>query len=187
MASFKLPAFLCVAVLSSMALVSHGAVIGLCQGACPKGWAKHNSRCFLHVAEKKTWIDAELNCLHLGGNLASEHSEDDHQFLKELHKGLDSSDSPFWIGLSAVHEGRSWLWSDGTSASVEGDFSMWNSGEPNNAGGKEDCVHDNYGGYGGKYHWNDVVCDAEYASICVLRHPACVQQEIPPSDQPYVE
>nr|BAU79646.1 C-type lectin [Anguilla anguilla] len=166
MASFKLPAFLCVAVLSSMALVSHGAVIGLCQGACPKGWAKHNSRCFLHVAAKKTWVDAELNCLHLGGNLASEHSEDDHHFLKELHKGLDSSDSPFWIGLSAVHEGRSWLWSDGTSASVEGDFSMWNPGEPNDAGGKEDCVHDNYGG---QKHWNDIGCDKQYASICVLR------------------
>nr|BAU79663.1 C-type lectin [Anguilla reinhardtii] len=166
MASFKLPAFLCVAVLTSMALVSHGAVIGLCQGACPEGWAEHNNRCYLHVAEKKTWVDAELNCLRLGGNLASEHSEDEHQFLKDLHKGLDSSNDPFWIGLSAVHEGRSWLWSDGTSASAEGDFSMWNPGEPNDAGGKEDCVHENYGG---SKHWNDIRCDLQYASICVLR------------------
>ncbi|XP_064202681.1 lactose-binding lectin l-2-like isoform X1 [Anguilla rostrata] len=165
MASFKLPAFLCVAVLSSMALVSHGAVIGLCQGACPKGWAKHNNRCFLHVAEKKTWIVAELNCLHLGGNLASEHSEDDHQFLKELHKGLDSSDSPFWIGLSAVHEEKTWLWSDGTRASGK-DYTRWNPAEPNNFGGKEDCVHSNYGG---KKNWNDVKCDRKYPSICSLR------------------
>ncbi|KAJ8337080.1 hypothetical protein SKAU_G00383000 [Synaphobranchus kaupii] len=113
-----------------------------------------------------TWLDAELNCLHLGGNLVSEHSEDEHQFLKELHKRHDPKNGPFWIGLSDTHKEKTWLWSDGTSATAKGDFLRWNPGEPNNYRGKEDCVHSNYGGPKG---WNDASCNSKYPSICALR------------------
>ncbi|KAG5841987.1 hypothetical protein ANANG_G00172900 [Anguilla anguilla] len=165
MGSFTLSAFLFLAVVSSMTLVCQGAAIEFCQGSCPEGWFNYEDRCFHHVAEKKTWLDAELNCLHLGGNLVSEHNEDEHEFLKHLHKTLDDKNGPFWIGLSDAHKEKTWLWSDGTRASGK-DYTRWNPAEPNNFGGKEDCVHSNYGG---KKNWNDVNCKRKYPSICSLR------------------
>ncbi|XP_061109458.1 lactose-binding lectin l-2-like [Conger conger] len=161
MAIFTLSAFLVVAVLSSMTLVSQGAEIGLCQGPCPDGWTYHNHRCFQHIPDKKTWLEAELHCVSLGGNLASERSQDDHQFLKKLNE----NDKPFWIGLADVHKEGTWLWSDGTCASSEGDFLKWNPGEPNKAG-QENCVHSNYGG---QADWNDIECDSRFQSVCAMR------------------
>ncbi|XP_061111969.1 lactose-binding lectin l-2-like [Conger conger] len=102
----------------------------------------------------------KLHCVSLGGNLASEHSQDDHQFLKKLNE----NDKPFWIGLADVHKEGTWLWSDGTSASSEGDFLKWNPGEPNNAG-QENCVHSNYGG---QADWNDIECDSRFQSVCAM-------------------
>ncbi|KAJ8267982.1 hypothetical protein COCON_G00131540 [Conger conger] len=163
MAIFTLSAFLVVAVLSSMTLVSQGAETDLCQGPCYSGWIYKNGRCFQHIADEKRWLDAELHCVSLGGNLASEHSEDDHVFLKQLN----GDDKPFWIGLSDTHKEGTWLWSDGTSANFKEGlaFSSWNSGEPNNQG-EEGCVHSNFGG---QKDWNDIGCDGKYPFICSIR------------------
>ncbi|KAJ8337077.1 hypothetical protein SKAU_G00382970 [Synaphobranchus kaupii] len=115
-----------------------------CQGPCPGGWTYHNRRCFQYVSEEANWLDAETHCLDIGGNLASEGSEDDHAFLKELQTHNGDSAKPFWIGLSDVHKEGTWLWSDGNSAVSPDDFTKWNSGEPNNVN-NEDCVHSNFG------------------------------------------
>ncbi|KAJ8337078.1 hypothetical protein SKAU_G00382980 [Synaphobranchus kaupii] len=131
-----------------------------CQGPCPAGWTYHNRRCFQYVSEAASWLDAEIHCLHHGGNLASEGSEDDHAFLKELQSHNGDSAKPFWIGLSDVHKEGTWLWSDGNHV----DFTKWNSGEPNNVN-DEDCVHSNYGG---QKDWNDVACTNSYPYICSL-------------------
>ncbi|XP_061109583.1 lactose-binding lectin l-2-like [Conger conger] len=165
MAIFTLPAFLVVAVLSSMTLgypeISLGAEIGLCLSPCPEGWFYNDERCFQLIPDKKTWLDAELNCLRLGGNLASERSQADHEFLKKLN----GNDEPFWIGLSDIHKEGTWLWSDGTSASSERDFLKWNRGQPNNAG-QEHCVHSNFRD---QKDWNDFDCEGTFPSICTLR------------------
>ncbi|XP_035287240.1 lactose-binding lectin l-2-like [Anguilla anguilla] len=164
MASFTLSTFLGVAVLSSMALASHGAGIELFQGSCPDGWFSHNCRCFRHVSDKKFWIDAELNCVDLGGHLASVHSEDEHQFLQQLHtSSVHSEDDPYWIGLSDLYKKYSWLWTDG---SIRSDFSRWNPGEPNDLGNAERCVDSNHGGPKG---WVDNSCTRTYAFICAKR------------------
>ena len=75
-----------------------------------------------------------------------------------------------WLGASdAVSEGD-WKWIDGPEAgtsfwsgdgegsSVEGRYSNWNEGEPNNQGGNENCS-EFYAGVGAR--WNDLPCGDE--------------------------
>lgn len=41
-------------------------------------------------------------------------------------------------------------------------YSNWNTGEPNNAGGDEDCVHT----LQNTHKWNDLRCTFSYSYIC---------------------
>ncbi|CAH3127383.1 unnamed protein product [Pocillopora meandrina] len=65
----------------------------------------------------------------------------------------------YWIGLNDQHNESQFVWSDGTpfNSSV---YNNWNSGEPNDGGGVEDCVE--------LYlrRWNDDKCNSELGYIC---------------------
>nr|XP_023687455.1 lactose-binding lectin l-2-like isoform X1 [Paramormyrops kingsleyae] len=135
---------------------------GFCQGTCPAGWVSFKNHCFQYIDVRKTWIDSELHCLSLGGNLASTHSEEEFQFIKALIKSRDSAENHTWIGLTDCSKEGTWLWTDGSKV----DFTKWNRGEPNESSGGEDCGHTNWGAEKG---WNDMPCDFSYASVCA-RH-----------------
>uniref|UniRef100_A0A3B3R0X4 C-type lectin domain-containing protein n=1 Tax=Paramormyrops kingsleyae TaxID=1676925 RepID=A0A3B3R0X4_9TELE len=120
------------------------SLTGFCKATCPPGWINFKNRCFKYIAVGKTWIDSELNCLSSGGNLASIHSEEEFQFIKALIKSRDSAENPTWIGLTDSSKEGTWLWTDGSKV----DFTKWNSGEPNNVNGGENCVHTNWSGKG---------------------------------------
>uniref|UniRef100_A0A3B3ZZ14 C-type lectin domain-containing protein n=1 Tax=Periophthalmus magnuspinnatus TaxID=409849 RepID=A0A3B3ZZ14_9GOBI len=115
-----------------------GAVTDDC---CPDGWSHFGSRCFMFFRKPKTWIDAELSCIEIGGNLASIHSSDDNQFIQDTVLRLTGSHWRVWIGgHDGVEEGV-WQWTDGSPF----DFNHWNYGEPNNFRG-EHCLVMNWGG-----------------------------------------
>ena len=66
-----------------------------------------------------------------------------------------------WIGLQRNRRDSSrWQWVDGSSAF----YSYWLSGEPNNHGGKEDCVVMNP--HIGK--WNDRGCGKSHYYVCEI-------------------
>ncbi|KAG9356093.1 hypothetical protein JZ751_000937 [Albula glossodonta] len=166
MAFFPMATLLSVAVLSGVSWGMSPPVIGShCQGGCPAGWMNFNDRCFRYVGRKEEWADAEAHCLTLGGNLASVHSEDEFQFLRSLYRAHDPRENPFWIGLTDCQKKGRLMWSDGSKV----DFTRWNSHEPNNHGGRENCVHSNWSSQKG---WNDIPCDYKCAFICALRSDA---------------
>ena len=51
-------------------------------------------------------------------------------------------------------------WTDGTSFSK----TFWNTGEPNNLGGNENCLHSWASGM-----WNDISCTNAFHYVCKLR------------------
>ncbi|XP_066572123.1 ladderlectin isoform X2 [Amia ocellicauda] len=105
------------------------------QITCSPGWTSFDERCFQYFSDQKDWSDAEGHCLSMGGNLASVHSEQEHNFLKQLVKTSDTKQNPAWIGGNDCQQEGVWRWSDGTNW----DFTKWNSGEPNNAE-SENCL-----------------------------------------------
>uniref|UniRef100_A0A673GUJ6 C-type lectin domain-containing protein n=1 Tax=Sinocyclocheilus rhinocerous TaxID=307959 RepID=A0A673GUJ6_9TELE len=86
---------------SSLALVVNGvksegsSSIGR---RCTKGWEKLGTQCFKYFSDLKPWAEAEKQCLNLGGNLVSVHSQLAHNFLKTLVKKHGSDNSRTWIG-----------------------------------------------------------------------------------------
>ena len=111
----------------------------------------------------------QLNCIHLGGNLASIHNGNEYNWIRGIVRRASGSDVWAWIGLSdaiqvSLHlkttdksvtcsqcscsaisflfqEGK-WLWTDGSRFV----FSHWAHGQPDNTAGTEHCTHINFGG-----------------------------------------
>ena len=65
-----------------------------------------------------------------------------------------------WIGLRR-DPNAPWLWVDGCHA--EEPSTYWNSGEPNNYKGKEDCVEMASSG-----KWNDLICAQKHHYVCEM-------------------
>ncbi|XP_039599137.1 lectin-like [Polypterus senegalus] len=128
--------------------------------SCEPGWVSYSGKCYQYFPIKKTWIDAELYCVSLGGNLASVHSRADNQFISSLIRSRDATGPTSWLGGSNCVQTSSWLWTDGS----KWDFASWNPGEPNNVGGIEHCLHTNYKAQGG---WNDIICANQYLFVCM--------------------
>ena len=94
--------------------------------ACPAGWDLHGSRCFKVDATDRTGAQAKTYCTSQGGALASLHSLAEHNFVF----GLMNAETDAWIGIENVNS-----WSDGTTWA----YTKFADGEPNNAGGIQDC------------------------------------------------
>ncbi|XP_052401359.1 ladderlectin-like [Carassius gibelio] len=133
---------------------------------CPPGWEKFEMQCFKFFSDLKPWAEAEKKCLELGGNLASVHDPHTSGFLKTFLRKCASGMPRTWIGAHDAIKNNVWFWSDGSKF----DYSDWLTGEPNEYGGKENCVEL---AYGAEQRWNDLDCATPLNFICLISLPAC--------------
>ncbi|XP_031150872.1 galactose-specific lectin nattectin-like isoform X2 [Sander lucioperca] len=128
-----------------------------CPGSCPPGWTQFGSRCFSFNFQGKSWTDAETFCKAAGGNLASVHSEEEHVFLRTFINQVSGEHKVTWMGgFDSVQEGV-WMWSDGSIF----DYKHWHVGQPDNAGGNENCLEMNR-----QDNWNDRPCTDIRPFLC---------------------
>merc|ERR1712038_1714041 len=122
---------------------------------CSSGWSAFNGNCYKHFSEKKTWEDAEDECVKEKAHLVSIHSAEEHQFVAGQGGGL------LWLGGRRDSENREdWVWSD----RAPWGYTNWAEGEPNNhLGRNEDCALI-YPDFGKK--WNDFPCSSETTFVC---------------------
>ncbi|XP_069468591.1 C-type lectin mannose-binding isoform-like [Ambystoma mexicanum] len=122
-------------------------------------WARIGNVCYKLFNCKTTFANAELYCRRRirGGRLASLHTCRDNRFVSRL---LRHGPATAWIGGLYLHQGKTFIWSDGS----EFNYQNWSPGEPNNCGRNEFCM-EIYGN--GK--WNDLACNRARAFICEYR------------------
>ena len=81
-------------------------------------------------------------------------------------RGLDADP---WIGGRRDPENHyNWEWSDGTPW----DYTNWQPGEPNDAGGNEDCA----GMLENQGQWNDKQCSDQRTFVCKKGKNTCFWQ-----------
>lgn len=102
---------------------------------------------------RTSWNAAKSACEALGAKLVVLNSQAENQAIGEkITRGQGT-----YIGLHRNPRDRSrWLWVDRSRST----FTHWDSGEPNDVGGREDCVHMRSKSQG--YKWNDLPYNIAY-------------------------
>ncbi|XP_041641991.1 CD209 antigen-like protein E isoform X2 [Cheilinus undulatus] len=118
-----------------------------------QGWVYfHPSLYFISII-RKSWHESRNYCLERGADLMIINNQKEQDFTRRF-VGYT------WIGLKRTENKEEWRWVDGTPLTK----SYWIPGEPNNNGGKEDCVHLKF--HGREKSWNDISCDVKNFWIC---------------------
>lgn len=92
-------------------------------------------QCFVLFTGPKTRANAELDCVALGGHLATIKTAASNTIVATL---TSATPAAFLGGTDTATEGA-FVWPDGTAAT----YTNWRTGEPNNGNGggyEEDCI-----------------------------------------------
>jgi len=106
-----------------------------------------SSACYLYVASKASWTDAETSCNTLGGHLASSLSQEENSFLGDSVLRYTN----VWIGGTST--GGSWAWSD----QQPWDYENWKTGEPTG-----DCAYFSWE----TSKWSAYDCPFQLSYVC---------------------
>ena len=159
---FKL--FLILAAVSTSSITE--ASYGQNNTPCPCGWQKISNGCYLFVKHKVTWDVARANCLKQGGDLVIPRNA--WQCVWLSNRGAILGMQVPWIGIFRRRLDGKFYNTCGKPVS----YTRWNSGEPNDAGGHENCGH-MYTHGTGKAKWNDINCNSRWGYICEIKLPRC--------------
>lgn len=100
-----------------------------------------------------------MSCRELGGYLVQITDSNENAWIVENAKAR-SQESP-WLGATDFQEGN-WRWANDLTKVV---FTDWLPGQPDNAGGREDCgqIYKPF-----NYTWNDNQCELPFHYICEI-------------------
>ncbi|NXE14715.1 PGCB protein, partial [Lophotis ruficrista] len=76
---------------------------------CGPGWDGFQGACYKHFSTRRSWEDAETQCRHYGGHLATILTPEEQDFINDQYREYQ------WIGLN--------------DRTIEGDF-QWSDGSP---------------------------------------------------------
>ncbi|KAK2546702.1 Neurocan core protein [Acropora cervicornis] len=102
---------------------------------CPEGWKVHNYLCYYVTGEASSILkDAQEKCKKMSATLPIIKSDSANNFILMLER--------VWVWLGMERKNGRMVWFDNTPAELsEGAlYNAWNSGEPNNNEGNEDCA-----------------------------------------------
>ncbi|KAM4688189.1 macrophage mannose receptor 1 isoform 2-T2 [Discoglossus pictus] len=132
-------------------------------GKCPESdqytWIPFRGHCYsFHSSYTRNWAQSSLECLKLGGSLASIEDNLETNFIWHHVEQLNDRVTSFWIGMYKNVEEK-WLWLDNSPV----DYVNWNDGEPTEES-DEACVEL----YSTKGTWNNMYCSSYKGYICKM-------------------
>ncbi|XP_052028832.1 C-type lectin domain family 4 member F [Apodemus sylvaticus] len=123
-----------------------------------QNWKYFNGNFYYFSHGKKSWHEAEKNCVSQGAHLASVTSQEEKAFLVQTTSAVHH-----WIGLTDQGTEGTWRWVDGTPFNYGQSKGFWEKNQPDNwrhrNGEREDCVHI-------REQWNDMACGSSYPWVC---------------------
>ena len=90
-----------------------------------------------YLLTPNSWTAAEAEAEGMGGTLAIVRNDGEQKWIFSTFGKFGGTEHALWIGLHRRKPGGTFFWVDGSPL----DFANWSAGEPNNAGGNENCVH----------------------------------------------
>lgn len=118
---------------------------------CASGYTEIEGSCFKLSDSSMNHTAARSHCQASGGYLAIVDSSTKQSAIESL-----VGEYTAYIGLDDLANEGTFEWVDGSPIS----YNNWNSGEPNNSKGNEDCTTTN------SSYWNDITCTNSYRFIC---------------------
>ncbi|XP_078601050.1 uncharacterized protein LOC144876033 isoform X2 [Branchiostoma floridae x Branchiostoma japonicum] len=131
---------------------------------CPKGYKQSGASCYKAFDTKKNHDEAAKICRAEGGSLAMPRDQATNDFLVNLKNEVDGT-SWFWLGADDKNDEGTWQYADGEPF---GSYRNWFPGEPNQAGGNEDCL---MMFESPRNMWNDQGCATKQKFICQIQMP----------------
>jgi len=117
-----------------------------------------------YLLTPETWPVAEAEAEDMGGSLAVVRNADEQEWIFSTFGNLGGVGRGLWIGLHRTEPGGKFVWANGSPL----DYAHWLTGEPNNAGGNENCVQIQwYPAAPGT--WNDLNEATQMNSVVELR------------------
>ncbi|MCA9547197.1 MAG: C-type lectin domain-containing protein, partial [Myxococcales bacterium] len=100
---------------------------------CPCPRVAFQQTSLLFCADQRTWPDARVACQQAGYDLVvvQDAAQDAVIYGEMRSRGFGDT----WIGVNDRQNEGQWVWLDGIPVA----YQHWDSGEPNNGGGGEDC------------------------------------------------
>lgn len=132
--------------------------------SCPDStWVKLNNRCYWKGSHTGIWTTTRSSCTSLGGDLATINSLTENKFVYHTLHVKSYTESKAWIGLNDITTEGNFVWVNGDPVI----YTNWNTGEPNDWGGNEDCTV--VGSSSAGHRWNDELCTKGLSGICMYK------------------
>lgn len=138
---------------------------------CASGWRRRNNSCYyVDYGSKRTYSEAKGACTARKARVVVIETASEDAFVYGL---MPSSSSAAWIALRRVGSTSRFAWEGSTAT-----YRNWDSGEPNDEKGIEDCAV--IWGPALTYptrraHWNDVPCNTVPRSVVICERATSVK------------
>lgn len=123
-------------------------------GGCGDGWITYGSGCY-KITSRTSYSAVRSQCQAAGADLIVINDAAEDAFALAMVTPLADG---FWIGYNDIASEGTFTWVTGSST-----YTNWDTGEPNNSGGNEDCVAlwANQDGF-----WHDANCTWNAYGFC---------------------